>query len=184
MAKFFILVLLGSLLKAYPGFGQTVDSVRAGATLSSPTEVKYFMVLDKPGRTHRIRFYAGNNITFKLHGEKRRYHGQITTIKQHSLVLWDAEIPLRDIQKIRIVRTGNAASGINFLGRLLQGAGGLFTIVGLSNYALDVEDGDNSLTFLQYSVGALVTGSIINRTSRNRTYKINQNRRLKTIEQF
>jgi hypothetical protein len=184
MAKYFLLLVTGFFLSIRPSISQTADSVQLLAASEPPQEVKYFMVLDKPGHIHRIRFYAGNSIAFKLHGERGRYNGQITAIKKHSIVLWDAEIPIRDIQKIKIIRSGGAAGGINFLGRLLQGAGGLFTIVSLSNYALDVEYGDDSLEFLKYTVSAMVVGSVITRTSRNRTYKINQNRRLKTIEQF
>ena len=152
--------------------------------MAAPAAVRYFMVLDKPGKVHRLRFYTGNKIAFKLHGEKRRYFGQITDIKKNSLVVWDAEIPLRDIRKIKINNPGGAASGLNFLGRLLQGAGGLFAVVGLSNYLLDVEYGDGSLESLKYSLSALAVGQVMSRSSRQRTYKLNANRRLKTIEQF
>lgn len=185
MAKFLLLLVTSLFFGKLTSLGQTPDTAQTdSAKVRVPVEVKYFMVLDKPGKVNRIRFYTGNKITFKLAGEKGRYHGQITDIKKYSIVLWEAEIPLRDIEKISIMKAGGMAGGLSFLGRLLQGAGGLFTLVGVSNYLLDVESGENSSAFLKYSASALVAGYLLTRSSRNRTYKINQSRRLKTIEQF
>lgn len=185
MAKVLGLLVLGLLWSNFTCFSQTDDStnILAGEKMV-PTEVKYYLVLDKPGKVSRIRFYTGNRITFKLTGEKRRYSGQITDIKKHSLVMWDTEIPLRDIEKIRMTNTSPVSSGVRFLGRLLKSGGLFFSVVGAGNYLLDKEPGDNTLTFLKYTAGAFVAGQLLTRTTRNRTYKINKNHRLKTIEQF
>ena len=179
MAKFLLLLVTSVFFCQITGLGQTPDTVQ-----NNPAAVNYFMVLDKPGNVQRIRFYNGNQIAFKLVGEKGRYHEQITRIKNHSIILWEAEIPIRDIEKISIVKTGGTAGGLSFLGRLLQGAGGLFTLVSIGNYLLDVESGENSVAFLKYSASAFVSGYFLSRSSRNRMYKINEKRRLKTIEQF
>lgn len=185
MVKFLLVLALVFPSIAFTCFSQTADSSQANFVEKSiPAEPKYYLVLDKPGRVSRIRFYTGNKITFKLDGEKRAYSGQITDINKYSLVMWDTEIPLRDIRKIRLANTSTVSSGLQFLGQLLKMGGLLFTVVGGGNYLLDVEPGDNTLTFLKYTAGAFVAGQIITSTSRNRTYKINQRNRLKTIEQF
>ncbi len=185
MIKFLLVLAFTLTAGAFTGFGQTTDSSQATSPEQNvPAEVRYFLVLDKPGRVSRIRFYTGNQITFKLTGEKQIYSGQITGINKNSLVMWDTEIPLRDIQKIRLTNTSTVSSGLQFLGRLLKSGGLLFTVVGGGNYLLNDERGDNTLTFLKYTAGSFIIGQLLTSTSRNRTYKINERNRLKTIEQF
>ncbi|QMU27281.1 hypothetical protein [Adhaeribacter radiodurans] len=185
MAKIIFLLAIKLLLSSFMCFSQTTDSIQIlSSEKINPKEVKYFMVLDKPGKVSRIRFYTGNKITFKLTGEKQRYSDQITNIKKHSIVMWDTEIPLRDIRKIKLANTSTVSSGLQFLGRLLKNGGLFFSVIGAGNYLLDKEPGDNTLTFLKYTAGAFIAGQLLTRTSRSRTYKINENHRLKTIEQF
>ncbi|QNF31629.1 hypothetical protein HUW51_02395 [Adhaeribacter swui] len=185
MVKFLLVLAFIFPAVAFSCFSQTADSTQATATENAaPIAPKYFLVLDKPGRVSRLRFFTGNKITFKLVGEKRAYSGQITDINKYSLVMWDTEIPLRDIRKIRLTNTSPASTGLQLLGRLLKNGGLFFSVIAAGNYALNVEPGDNTLTFLKYSAGAFVAGTIITSTSRNRTYKINERNRLKTIEQF
>ncbi|MDQ3292565.1 MAG: hypothetical protein M3Q05_14860 [Bacteroidota bacterium] len=185
MAKIILLLTIELLLSSSICFSQNLDSTKVQASeKTAPAKVKYYLVLDKPGKVSRIRFYTGNKITFKLTGEKQRYSGQITDINKYSIVMWDAEIPLRDIRKIRLANASTVSSGIQFLGRLLKNGGLFFSVVGGGNYLLNKEPGENTLTFLKYTAGAFVAGQLLTLTSRNRTYKINENHRLKTIEQF
>ncbi|PSR54355.1 hypothetical protein AHMF7605_12950 [Adhaeribacter arboris] len=185
MAKVLGLLAIGLFFGNTICFSQTADSTQVlSPEKTTSAEVKYYLVLDKPGKVSRIRFYTGNKINFKLTGEKQRYSGQITNIKKYSIVMWDAEIPLRDIRKIRMASTSTVSSGVQFLGRLLKNGGLFFSVVGGGNYLLDKEPGDNTLTFLKYTLGAFVAGQLLTHTSRSRTYKINENHRLKTIEQF
>ena len=185
MVKFLLVLVLIFLSFVFTCFSQSADSSQGPAPEKiMPEEIKYFLVLDKPGRVNRIRFYTGNQISFKLTGEKRTYSGQITGINKHSLVMWDTEIPLRDIRKIRLTNTSPVSSGLQFLGKLLKNGGLFLSVVGAGNYALNVEPGDNTLTFLKYTAGSFVIGHLLTSTSRNRTYKINERNRLKTIEQF
>ncbi|RDC62080.1 hypothetical protein [Adhaeribacter pallidiroseus] len=185
MVKFLLVLAFILPVGAFTCFSQTADSTQINSAENKvPAAPKYFLALDKPGKISRIRFFTGNKITFKLVDEKRTYSGQITDIKKNSLVMWDTEIPLRDIRKIRLTNTSPVSSGLQFLGRLLKSGGLLFTVVGGGNYLLDVEPGENTLTFLTYTASAVVAGQILTSTSRNRTYKINQRNRLKTIEQF
>ncbi|MDQ4141799.1 MAG: hypothetical protein M3142_14920 [Bacteroidota bacterium] len=185
MAKILLLLAIGFLFCKATCFSQTADSANVTSPENpAPSEVKYYLVLDKPGKVSRIRFYTGNKITFKLTGERQSYSGQITDINKYSIVMWDTEIPLRDIRKIRLTNTSTVSSGVRFLGQLLKSGGLLFTVVGGGNYLLDKEPGENTLTFLKYTVGAFVAGQLLTRSTRNRTYKINENHRLKTIEQF
>jgi hypothetical protein len=185
MSKFLLVLSFTLAAVAFNGFSQTADSSLVQAPgKTSPAELKYFLVLDKPGRVNRIRFYTGNKITFKLVGEKRAYSGQITDIHKYSLVMWDTEIPLRDIRKIRLTNTSPVSSGVQFFGRLLKMGGLFLSVVGAGNYALNVEPGDNTLTYLKYTASAFVVGQLLTSTSRHRTYKITERNRLKTIEQF
>ncbi len=185
MVRFLLVLVLVFPADAFSCFSQTTDSSKMAASEKTiPAEVRYFLVLDKPGRVNRIRFYTGNNITFKLTGEKRAYSGQITDINKYSIVMWDTEIPLRDIRKIRLTNTSAFSSGIKLLGQLLKNGGLFLSVIGAGNYAINVEPGDNTLTFLKYTVSSFVIGQLLTSTSRNRTYKINERNRLKTIEQF
>lgn len=186
MAKWLLLLVFGFYLADLPCFSQVKDSVLVQEVekVSSSAEPNYFLVMDKPGKVSRIRFYTGNKITFKLAGERRRYTGQINQIKKNSIIVWDTEIPIRDIEKIKVAKTGSVSSGMQLLGKLLKNGGLFFTVIGGGNYLLGTEPGDNTLTFLKYTAGSFITGYLITRSSRARTYKINNNHRLKTIEQF
>lgn len=185
MAKFLLLLISGFLLPYLSCFSQITDSARGDVKqISAPAEARYYLVLDKPGKVSRIRFYTGNKITFKLTGERQRYTGQITEIKKNSFIIWDTEIPIRDVEKIRVIKTGSASSGFQLLGKLLKNGGLFLSVVGAGNYLIGAEPGDNTFTFLKYTAGSFVTGYLITRSSRNRTYKINENHRLRTIEQF
>ena len=186
MTKYLLLLVFGLWLACLPCISQVADTgqVQAVDKASVPAEPNYFLVLDKPGKVSRIRFYTGNKITFKLVNERHRYTGQITQIKKNSFVVWDSEIPIRDVEKIKVIKTGSLTSGFQLLGKFLKNGGLFFSVVGGGNYLLGVEPGENSLTFLKYTAGSFITGWLITRSSRNRTYKINKNHRLRTIEQF
>ena len=160
------------LISAVPGIGQLSDSIRK----KTPT---YFLVLQTNHR--RIKFYAGSQISFKLHDEQKRYTGRIQKINKRSLVFWDTEIALRDIHKIKTEsrsRSGKALAGV---GALLRGAGGLFTLVGGANYVLVSENRQDGKVTCLAGLSSYVAGRAL-QGFRKRTYKINKNRRLKTYD--
>jgi len=144
------------------------------------SEKRYYLVLDKPGKVSRIRFYAGNNLAFKLTGEKRRYVAKISAIHKRSLVVLDSEIALTEIEQITVPQHALIGKILYGFGNVLRGAGSLFTLVGGSNYLI-TKDKENGRVTAQAGLTSLIVGQLF-RNFNKRTYKINQHRQLKTIE--
>lgn len=169
----FMILWIGSIS---PCQGQATDS---GLPVRSVAK-KYYLVLDKPGKVTRLRFYAGTQISFKLTGEKRIYTGKIDAIGKQSIVIFNTELPIRDIRKVRVPQRAPMGKFLYGLGSGLRGIGSLFALIGGGNYLL-TQDKENGRVTAQAGVALFGVGQLFRGFNR-RTYKINQNRQLKTIE--
>jgi hypothetical protein len=176
MAKLILVVAFLWLYSSNSCQGQGADSV---LTSLSPLK-KYYLVLDKPGIVKRIRFYPGTRLTFKLTDDKRLYAGKIEAIRKHSVVIFNTELPIRDIRKVRVPQQAPMGKFLYGLGSGMRGVGTLFALIGGGNYLL-TSDQKNGRVTAQAGLGLLGVGQLFRGFNR-RTYKINKNRRLKTIE--
>ena len=177
MVKYLRLVLLFWLGALSGVVGQAIDSVA-----SVPVqEKKYFLVLDKPGKVTRLRFYAGSRLNFRLTGEKRNYSAEITEVRKDAIVVYYTEIPLNQIAQITVPQRANFGRFLSGFGNGLRGVGGLFFLVGASNYFARPQDREDGRITAQSGLSAFLVGQLF-RGFNKRTYKINKNRQLKTIQ--
>ncbi len=141
------------------------------------THVRY-MVLDKGWPVHRIRFYPGEKLMFKLKGERGWYRGRIQMVHKNSITVMDVTIPFSEIKKIRIVRDGYRNNFANLTAASLIGGGVMWIVYGGIN-ALDGKNGEGA-TLSYAGAGAIVLGFGV-RAINKRTFKISGNKRLKSI---
>ncbi len=179
MVKFYLLSVLLFLSFSIASQAQTEDSIKA---VTPPAPAKYFILLSKPGKVKRIRFYESSKITFRLTGEREKYTGRIFIINKNSFVFRDAQIPLRAIAKITIEKRTPPSNLLRTVGGGIKGIGGLFTLVGGGNYLLTSDKENGRVTFLS-GLGLYTIGYCF-RVFQQRTYKINKNRTLKTLPQW
>ena len=82
------------------------------------TNLEPFLLLEKPGKKKRIRYYIGDEIEFKLKDEKNFHKGTIVQFSDTSFYVNDfAEIPLRTVDALadRSKVKGIRAMAINTL---------------------------------------------------------------------
>jgi hypothetical protein len=143
------------------------------------TQQKY-LVLDKPGRVKRIRFYVGDEISFRLTGDRMVITDQITAVTDTSIVIRNTHVPIREISAIIIRYDNNLLNqAIYFLPR----AGIVFFLADTINPLLNWGE----LRVSRWGVtvgGSMVASSFVLRAFRTRTYRINDSRRLRTLETF
>ena len=176
MVKLILVLTFLGLYNSSECQGQETDPVLAAR---SPVK-KYYLVLDKPGMVNRIRFYPGTNLTFKLTNDKRVYAGKIEAVRKNSIVIFNTELPIREIRKIRVPQRAPMGKFLYGLGSGMRGVGTLFALIGSGNYLLTNDKKNGRVTAL---AGLALFGSgQLFRGFNRRTYKINKNRQLKTIE--
>lgn len=137
-------------------------------------------MLDKPGKVNRIRFYPGTQFRFKLTNDKQFYVGRIDAVRQQSLLILGTELSIQDIRKIKVDQQAPTGRFLYGFGSGLRGVGTLFTLIGSGNYLLTNDRKNGRITALA-GVTSLGAGQLFRGFNR-RTYKINKNRQLKTIE--
>ncbi|KAA5549434.1 LSm family protein [Adhaeribacter rhizoryzae] len=170
-----VLVLLLSCV--FSGcYGQGLDAATSVPDISK----KYYLVLDKPGKVSRIRFYPGSQISFKITNDKRLYAGKLEAVRKQSIVIFNTELPIREIRKIKVVQRAPAGRFLYGLGSGIRGVGSLFTLIGGGNY-LFTNDKENGRVTALAGLSALGVGQLFRGFNR-RTYNINKNRQLKTIQ--
>jgi hypothetical protein len=150
------------------------QSQAVNSSAYSPT----YLILDKPGPVNRVRFYPGEKLRFRLHDEPGRYVGKLEGVTPRSILMYESEIPLRDIKSITYQKNG-AWAGFARLshGSLLSGSVTL-ALIGSINYFSRKYRHDPTL--LKLSPVALGLSFAI-KPVYQRTYRINNKRRLRTI---
>jgi len=148
---------------------------------SPAPEKKYYLVLDKPGKVSRLRFYTGSRIAFKLTGEKQLYSGVITAIRKNAIVVHYTDIPLSEIFSLKVPQRARFGRILSGFGSGLRGVGSLFFLVGAANFVLKPQDRENSRVTAQSGLSAFLVGQTF-KIFNKRNYKLNKNRRLKTIQ--
>lgn len=139
-----------------------------------------YLVLDKPGRVKRIRFYVGDEINFKLKGENIKYKDIITAITDSTIYIRGTHIKLSEIKSIIITsENGLLNSAIYTLPR----AGAVYFIADTFNSWFSRDQIEISKSAIVVG-SALIGSSLILRTFRKRTYRINNFRSLRVLETF
>ncbi|NJO03985.1 MAG: hypothetical protein HC880_21960 [Bacteroidia bacterium] len=76
------------------------DSLPSLYERQAPQNVPRFLALEKGGKVKRIRFNVGDEILFILNEDDRIYKAPITAIREDTLIVFETEIPIKDIAYI------------------------------------------------------------------------------------
>lgn len=149
-------------------------------SLTSFGQGEKYLVLDKPGRVKRIRFYVGDELIFKLTGDKHLYKDIIEAVSDTSIRVRGAWVPVEEIKLIKEYKEANLLKqAIYFLPR----AGIIYFLADTFNPVFT--GGEVFVSRSGVIVGgSLIAGSLILRLFAKRTYRINNYRTLKILETF
>jgi hypothetical protein len=169
----------GQILQTEPGEEDTVRT-EPQLPVSPFFKPQKYLVLDKPGKQKRVRFFVGNEITFRLKGDKVVYQEAITAIDDSSFTIFGTKVLIREVDRV-ILRSDNFF--INVGSRYLPAAGIIYFLADNLNpvfqgYSFKVDP--NSAI-----IGAsLVTVGLVLKQFQKRKHKIGKNKRLRILETF
>ena len=138
------------------------------------TTVKYYLALDRVGKAQRVRFYAGDEIEYRVKGEKFRRKNNILGVTNDGFLIAGGEIKIAWVERIWTKRGYK-----NNLSRQAQiylpVAGGLFAIADL------ISSKEFSPKALAIGGGMALAGVIL-RIFNSKRYFVGKNSLLKSIE--
>lgn len=169
-----IILLIGFLALGQSSFAQS--STNRGRDFDASRTENNYLVLDKNGRTKRIRFFVGDWIKFQLKGDKFKWSGQITGIDKERIEINHGKIP---ISRFSTILLGKNSYGANFT-RAAAGAGYVVSGAFLVNALLSKDKWRRQDSFA--ISGGLFTLSSLFSLFQKRKYKLNEKRKLKIIE--
>ncbi|WP_066835633.1 hypothetical protein [Rufibacter ruber] len=175
MAKFLLYGLFFFL-------GVTLSCPAQTADTPTPPRLAY-LLLAKPGKLPRFRFYKGDRITFRVKNDTYFYSGPITDIKDGAFYFQQSRIPLEWVAEIKMKNHTSGRKAVGFLSYLLQGTGALFTLVGGINYFATPDYRDDA----KFTMGAALSTFAVGKAmtlSQKRKYEINKKWQLKVIEMY
>jgi hypothetical protein len=171
----------GQILQTQPG---EEDSLRAPQPpiVTHPAFIpQKYLVLDKPGSIKRIRFFVGNEITFRLKGDNMVYHEVISAVDDSSFTIYGTKVLVREVDRIILRKEGWF---LNQGSVLLPAAGLLYFLADNVNPA--IRGGEHfGISRGSVIVGAsLISAGIVLRIFQKRQHKIGKNKRLRVLETF
>lgn len=131
-----------------------------------------FLVLEKPGKVKRLRFFVGDKLIFHLKNDHTRYNATIEAIQDSSITVRGIQIPLSEFRSITVFPHRPWSS-------LLSSA----ALIGGTGYFL-IDLVNHSFTPLRSSWYILGGGLLVGlglKTTLKRTYRLNNRRYLRTI---
>jgi hypothetical protein len=139
-----------------------------------------YLVLDKPGRIKRIRYYTGDEIIFRLKGDKTKYSTILQAIGDSTIRVRDTDIPVKDIRSV----TRYSENGFLYqIARILPKAGILYFAADTFNPIFRGEKPSVSRSGVIVG-GSLFVGGQALKLFRKRTFKVNSYRTLKILKTF
>ncbi|QHT70081.1 hypothetical protein GXP67_27260 [Rhodocytophaga rosea] len=148
--------------------------------LKGVSQDQRFLILDKPGHVKRLRYYAGDELIFKLKGDRMKYKDVIEAVGDSTIKVRGADIPLRDIKSvIRYKQGGMLDQAIYILPR----AGLLYFLADTFNPVFRGNDPDISRSGIVVG-SSFIAGGLLLKLAKKRNYRINNFRRLRTLETF
>src|SRR5687768_16439977 len=115
-------------------FSIPADLTAQAPAASTSTYIPTYLILDKPGPVNRVRFYPGEKLRFRLRDEPGKYVGKLEGVTPRSILMYESEIPLRDIKSITYQKNGPWAGFARLsYGSLLSGSVTL-ALIGSINY--------------------------------------------------
>lgn len=139
-----------------------------------------YLVLDKPGRIKRIRYYTGDEIIFKLKGDKTTYNTIIQAVGDSTIKVRDTSIPIQGIHSI----TRHNENGFLYqAARILPKAGILYFLADTFNPVFRGEKPNVSRSGVIVGSTLFVGGNAL-RLFKKRTFRINNYRTIKILQTF
>jgi hypothetical protein len=139
-----------------------------------------YLALDKPGRVKRIRFYMGDELTFKLKGDKTMYSSTIEAVGDSTITIRETQIPIKDIALIKLPKE---AGFINQAIYILPRAGILYFLADTFNPVFRGGSPDVSRSGIVVG-GSFIAGGLILKLLNKRKFRINNYRSLRILETF
>ena len=138
------------------------------------TTIKYYLALDRIGKAQRVRFYAGDEIEYRVKGEKFRRKNDILGITDDGFLRAGGEIKLAWVERVWTKR-GYKSNLPRQAQIYLPIAGALFVIADL------ISSKEFSPKALAIGGGMALAGVIL-RVFNTKRYFIGKNTLLKSIE--
>jgi hypothetical protein len=168
---------LAQILQSEP---EEVDTLQAQPVSPFFRSQKY-LVLDKPGKVKRIRFFVGNEITFRLKGDPVLYRDVITAVDDSSFTIFGTKVLIKDVDRI-ILRSQSWF--VNQGSFLLPAAGVIYFLADNLN---PVIQGGEKLAISRGSVivsASLIGAGLVLRLFQKKEHRIRKSKRLRVLETF
>jgi hypothetical protein len=180
-------LLTGNILLAQE---QTPENKNANDSLPSLEEYlqkqkveakSYFLSLEKPSGKRRVRYYQGDELHFKLKGDKYIYHTRISDFQADGIIINEALIPLSQIKSIIVY---NRSGLFKQAKRLIPKAGIVFIALDMVNPI--ITRGENLKVQTQSVLigGAITAAGLALNLFNKRTYHLNKVRYLRILEKY
>jgi len=161
---------------------EEVDTLRQPKTTPSPFfKQQKYLVLDKPGKVKRIRFFPGSEITFRLKNDPVVYHDYITAVDDSSFTIFGTKVLIKEVDRI-ILR--NHSWFVNQGSVLLPAAGLIYFLADNVNPLLRGQEGVSVSKGSMIVAGSLIGTGLVLRTFRKKQHRIGNNKRLRVLETF
>lgn len=158
-----------------------IEAEPADSTNGSIFKPQKYLVLDKPGRTKRIRYYKGSEIVFKLKGDRIMYSDPITEITDSTITIFNTPVYIRDIDKIFIYHEGWFIRQGSVMFPL---AGALYLVMAALNPAVSGGKAFQISTGTAIVSGSLIGGGLLLKAFARKGHKIGKRKRLSVMNTF
>lgn len=153
------------------------DSTQNSINTIRKNNLESFMVLYKLSKPYRIDFPSGSKVTFRMKNDKKVEYSQlIERVLDSSFVAQGSNIAYKDVYSVKVARNRP----------FLELLSGVCVIGGAGYLILDLVN--NSFTTIPETLvvsGSLLSlGGMLTLTVKPRTYKLNKNRFLKTLQKW
>lgn len=131
------------------------------------------LVLDKPGRVKRLRYFVGDKIQI-ITSDNSRISGEISVIGDSTITIEENKVVLSEISAVVKKRRF-----FSFTGTLLSTAGVFFGSIYLVNVAIDK---DTKLDENAYVLGGVLVSGVVLSLFKEKKFKVKDKGRLKILD--
>jgi hypothetical protein len=148
--------------------------------LKGLSQSQRYLILDKPGHIKRFRYYIGDELIFKLKGDRMRYKDVIEDVGDSTIKIKGADIPIKDIKSVIRYKEGGMLDQAIYI---LPRAGILYFLADTFNPVFRGSDPDVSRSGIVVG-SSFIAGGLLLKLAKKRNYRMNNFRRLRTLQAF
>ncbi len=138
------------------------------------TTIKYYLALDRIGKAQRVRFYAGDEIEYRVKGEKFRRKNDILGVTNDGFLIAGGEIKTAWVERVWVKRKYQTSNLPRQAQKLLPPVGLVMLIADLLS--------EKKITGFGLVGGGMILSGIGLRILNTKRYFIGKNSLLKSIE--